>query len=712
MTDQLTPNEAIIDRQDDEDSSTPWPTDDVGVIALVRECRNKAESVLGDWYEQAAEDFRFREGKQWSDDDVEKLEEENRVAAVFNRVGPVVNAILGQEVANRQEVKFLRRRVGEVSMADPMNDAIKWVREQCNAEDEDSDAFGDMVTCGMGWTCTRMNYEDNPDGMPEVERRDPLSMRWDVSARRKNLADAKWVQSDYWMDEDEIEARWPDADIEGDANLRTPNDRKDPHNAQDAWLYKNDQSAGDSYDGKLRVVHHVNKYLVTKYRVVDPATQQLRELSQDEYRTVLRNAKAVGQQLMPAVPVKVSVYWHAWVVGGSVLESGQAPVQKGFTYQCMTAQRERESGYWYGVVRMMVDPQRYANRFMSLMMSVLATGPKGGMLFETGAFANPKRAKADWARHDSAIEVTPGSLAGGKIQPKPPIQMPAGAADLMQFAITSIRDVVGFGPEMLGQAVGNEKNAEVEDMRIKSGLTILAPIFDSIRLYRKRHGLLLAEFVEKFISDGRLVRVLGQQGQQFIPLLRDPEGAEYDVIVDESPTSRDVKEKTWNALQIIAPMAMQAGMPLPPSLLDYAPLPQSLVQEWKQAIGQAQQQQQPNPEMMKAQAHMQVEQMKAQVQAQTNVQLAQMKAQADHAIQQARAQADVQVKTAEAQLSAATERAKDQSQMQLEQMRAEMQKQTSILTAIINQIGKVETARVSAQMDTGEQFVTAAAYPQ
>lgn len=712
MTDQLTPNEAITDRGQDTGSPGPWPQDDDTITQHVRECRTKAEQALGDWYEAAEEDFAFREGKQWSDDDAEKLTSENRVAAVFNRVGPVINAILGQEVANRQEVKFLPRRVGEVSMADPMNDAVKWVREQCNAEDEDSDAFADMVTCGMGWTVTRMNYEDNPDGMPEVERRDPLTMRWDVSARRKNLVDRKWVQADYWMDEDEVEDRWPDADLSGAANLRQPNDYKQPHDATNAWLYKNNQSSADSMDGKWRVVHHVEKYMVTKHRLVDPATQQMQEFDSGDYRKLQANAKKAGVFLPPAVTVKRAVYWHCWTVGGSVLESGMAPAQKDFPYQCMTGQRERDTGYWYGVVRMMKDPQRYANRFMSLMMSVLAAGPKGGALYETGAFVNPKKAKQDWARHDSVVEVSPGALSGGKIQPKPPVQMPAGAADLMQFAITSIRDVVGFGPEMLGQSASNEQNATVEDMRVKAGLQILAPVFDAMRLYRKRHGVLLAEFVERFISDGRLIRVLGQQGQQFIPLLRNPEGMEYDVVVDESPTSRDVKDKTWGALQIIAPMAVQAGYPLPDSLLDYTPLPQSLVQEWKQKIAQQQQQPRQDPEMMKAQAHMQVEQMKAQVQAQTNVQLAQMKAQADHAIQQARAQADVQVKTAEAQLSAATERAKDQSQMQLEQMRAEMSKQTAILTAIINAIGKVEVARVSAQMDTGQQFVNAAAYPQ
>ena len=73
------------------------------------------------------------------------------------------------------------------------------------------------------------------------------------------------------------------------------------------------------------------------------------------------------------------------------------------------------------------DPQRYANRLMSLMMSILGTGAKSGVLYETGAFANPKKAKTDWAKVGSAIEVSPGAISGGKIMPKPQQAMPPAA---------------------------------------------------------------------------------------------------------------------------------------------------------------------------------------------------------------------------------------------------------------------------------------------
>jgi hypothetical protein len=214
----LTPNEVGDDDKssapgvDAPSKKTPWPAED-DTAKWVNDRKSKAEQSLGDWYDATRTAFNFYENKQWEETDIDKLREEGRVAPVFNRVAATVHAICGQEVSNRQEVKYLPRRIGEVSVADPMNDAVKWIRDTCNAEDEDSDAFKDMVICGMGWTVSRMDYEENPDGTAMVDRRDPMLMRWDPAARKKNLADKKWVQGDYWMSKEDIEDRWPEADV-------------------------------------------------------------------------------------------------------------------------------------------------------------------------------------------------------------------------------------------------------------------------------------------------------------------------------------------------------------------------------------------------------------------------------------------------------------------------------------------------------------------
>jgi hypothetical protein len=141
------------------------------------------------WRKEAREDFDFDAGEQLNEDDKAILQDAKRPIVIFNRVGTTVDSVSGQEVGNRQEVQFLPRRQGVVKKNELLTSAAKWFRQQCDAEDEESDAFRDLVVCGMGWTETRLDYEDNPEGDPKVDRVDPLEMVWDSGAKKRNLVD-------------------------------------------------------------------------------------------------------------------------------------------------------------------------------------------------------------------------------------------------------------------------------------------------------------------------------------------------------------------------------------------------------------------------------------------------------------------------------------------------------------------------------------------
>ena len=105
----------------------------------------------GDNQNGAREDFRFRDGDQWPDAEKQQLIEADRPILVFNRTGVLVDAVVWSEIGNRREVRFIPRGMEDARPNELLTSAAEWFRDQCDAEDEESEAFKDTVTAGMGW---------------------------------------------------------------------------------------------------------------------------------------------------------------------------------------------------------------------------------------------------------------------------------------------------------------------------------------------------------------------------------------------------------------------------------------------------------------------------------------------------------------------------------------------------------------------------------
>jgi hypothetical protein len=570
-----------------------------------------------DWRGKAREDYDFTSGEQLSEEDKAKLREMNRPIIIMNRIEPVIDSVAGSEVANRQEVQFIPRTQGAVQVNEVLTAAAKWFRDQCDAEDEESDAFRDTVICGMGWTETRLDYEDEPDGAPVIERCDPLEMVWDCGARKRNLVDMSRVfhiRRDIPIEE--ARALCPGDDFEDadyNASWVDQGDEKEPHHVTNTFYDKDtkDDSGGD--ETHVTMVRAQWWERVPVYLVLDPTNpQNILTLEKKQFDDLSAKLKMVGGEIRYTTQTR-KLYKQAFL-GNVLLEIGEAPCRDHFSFKCITGKRDRNKNTWYGLVRPMKDPQRWANKWMSQTMHIMNTSAKGGILAERGFFENDADAEATWARQDAITWAKQGALSGQspKYAQKPQSQFPSSSFQLMEFAISAIRDVSGVNVETLGMQTAASQAASLDLQRKQSAMTILQPLFDSLRRYRKEQGRLLLYLIENYLSDGRLIKVVGQDQAQYLPLIRQPGVNTYDVIVDEAPSSPNQKEATWSLLQQLLPVI---GKMLPPAtwlaLLKYSPLPSAAQQEITQSVQQSQQNQ-PSPEAQKAQQEMQLYQAKGQ----------------------------------------------------------------------------------------------------
>ncbi len=629
--------ESGIDSGQQEDSTEP--SDGYGLFDQLREQFRRSADISHPWRLEARMCYDFVSGQQWSEEDAAEMKLKQRPIVTFNRVASVVDSVSGLEVSNRQEVRYIPRQVGASGVNELLTSAAKWVRDECNAEDEESDAFMDCIICGESCTETRLDYDEDPNGKLVIQRVDPLELYWDASSRRRNRTDARHVFRVKEVAIEDAEEMFPDESLE-DMNAQWASDMnaeaKNPHDAQQAPYYRNDQSPDvDKRTTKIKIVEAQWWELEKAWRVVDPQSGQIQNVSESDYRKLKSRVDQLNKQLkerglgnvaipLIAAPMKRRKYWRAFL-GSKVLKKWDGPAEGGFTYKAMTGKRDRNHGTWFGLVRAMIDPQKWANKWLAQVMFIINTNAKGGILAEADAFDNPQEAMDNWSDPSAVTLVSAGALASGKILPKTPVQYPEGIDRLMQFAISSIRDVSGVNLELLGMAAQDQPGV-LEHQRKQAGMTILAGMFDSLRHYRKDQGKLMLWYITNFLSDGRLIKIGGDSEAQYVPLVHQPDTIEYDVIVDDTPSSPNQKEQTWAFLVQLFPVLTRLQMPpqILLSLLKYSPLPASLLNDINKTMEQqAQQGQQQDPKAIEAQAKAQGEQVRAQAEAQTEAARAQ-----------------------------------------------------------------------------------------
>lgn len=541
----------------------------------------KAQAHWSQWRTDAKEDYDFYAGAQWSEEDEAILKEQERVPVAFNRIVRTINAVCGLEVQNRQEVRFFPREMSDVPLSETWTNAAKYVRDNCDAEDEESEAFEDALICGVGWTETLLDYEMEPEGAVLVERRDSMEMGVDPAAKKRNFDDKRFCYRFKSYSEGEFEARFPGKDVPK-RQFFDSNEDEQPHFTDPSHPYDKERT-NDSADRTIQVAQYQWYETQRVHLAVDPNGQET-EIKEARFKAMKAELDARGFKYTK-LPKPKRVYFQAFVTPTEVLEGDALPCNV-FTFNAITSFRDRNKNIWFGLVRLMKDPQRWANKWLSQVQHILNTQAKSGKMgFETGALKNPKQAKSEWARPDAMVEFNAGGLA--KMHQFEAARYPDGVDRLLQYAITAINDTSGVPLEVLG-LTNRDQAGIVEESRKQAGVTQLAKVFDSLRRYRKEQGRVLAKFIMEYISDGRLIRIIGKEGAQYMPLTRDKLALKYDLVVDDAPTSSSIKERTFAILSQLLPQLLQAGVPIPPDILDYTPLSEGLIQKWKSYIGQSQ----------------------------------------------------------------------------------------------------------------------------
>ena len=555
--------------------------------------------ALRDWRSAARENFKFAAGDQWTDEEKSALEEQRRVPIVFNRTATILNAVVGSEINNRTEVRYLPRTLGDVETNETLTRGAEWFRDQCRAEEEETQAFSDSLISGLGWTETLMDFESDSIGEPKMMRINPLEMGWDASAERRGLSDSHRFFRVRQLGHEEAEELFEDVD-EADLNAdwldveEMDDEKATTQHADDDYNYESDgANITEKHSRPITIVQLQWRERRKDVEYIDPLSGKRGQMGARDFARVTKAMEGAGYDTSKIKKRDVKRFeWKQAFLGKKILDENQ-PCKDAPTFTPITCYWDNGNREWYGLLRQMKDPQKFANKWLSQSLNILNSNSKGGVMIEEDAVANMEDFENAWAAADAVQVFKKGALASGKIQPKPQAQFPQAYMGLTEFAITSIRDTSGVNQELLGLRDQNQPGV-LEYQRKQAAMTTLAVPFDALRQYRLQQGKVLLYYMLEHMNDGRLIRIADEDGVRYERLQVDPDVVKYDVIVEDAPQSPNNKERVWEVIMQMMPILQSAGLPpqLWGEIIEYSPFPAALIAKMKEF---AQKGQQPDP---------------------------------------------------------------------------------------------------------------------
>lgn len=566
------------------------------------------------WYRstELRDNYALYEGSQWLDDDFDRQVANNQPIRTINRYATIVDAVSGFEIQNRSEVKFVPRleNLEQLGFTDIINDGIKWIEDSSQYSMQKSLAFTDMLIAGMGFVETSIDYYQNPNGEAKCERIFPYFMLWDVTAREKNLRDANWICRAKIIDRDQLNQF-----LKG----MTPDEREQAYmdfgSAVDARFL--DFFTTVMTVKSLGVIYHYQwRELEYYYRVTnpfkgyegdpeDPFTQLVMVAAKELQDLFNFNAYTDGEFVVPleqidvvkeiykslgykvkSIKAKKFKYYRADIVGNRVISKSENFSQDCFSIQAMTGKYDEIRQCYYGIGRAMKEPQRLLNQAVSDYEGFLRNIPKGGFIIETDAVPNMEGFRDTLLKANMLTVVSPGAIAAQKIIPKPAPPIPQGLLDMVMYANQIMMEVVGITSDFMGIADSKLMTAQLNSQLVRQGLMVLAPYFDSIKLFTQQNGRVFYEVFKTLMENCEsklLGHITNESNRSSIEYLRNNLDMDYDVVIEDVPQTPDERQQTFEKLLETADILRNGPNPIDimPIVIDYSPLTKDQLEKVK-----------------------------------------------------------------------------------------------------------------------------------
>ena len=550
---------------------------------LIKECRKNVKAQHTAIRE--ARKFRFQ---QWDKSDEQKLRAEERPVPQVDLTRKYLTATGGIEIINKTQIHCLARvqdSIEALAKSELWTGVYQATLADCMGEFEHSVEFADLLVDGMACSGQWLDTTLQKGGKIIAGRRiDMLEMAWDTQDTTQNIENGrflihfkstpKWAAINMWPDEEDfIKSAAHDGEINpldevNEVHHVTPF-TYDPINTT-----KEANPKPKNFVTVKEAFWYEDEYF---HEIVDPFTGEAKELPESEFKDFKKSFKEHYPDTdVQSVRRRRRVYKRAFVIKNRTMEEGNSPMQTGFPFKFMTGEWDPEEKCYRGLLFALMEAQRLASKFMSQTMHVIATSGKRTTYYEEGAFDNIVEAERETAQYNAFIKVADMAISGAapKFKIQDAAEIPQGMFTMWQTFLELIRDVTGINLDMLGTATGEVAGTTTRQRRM-AGLASVAMFFNVYKRFLILEAPGIIEYVQKFYTDDRLIRIGGEYNSQVIQLAKQDTDILWDYMVDDTPQSDDARLERFKLLSesgIIAQFAKTGGIFFVPALMDDAPM--------------------------------------------------------------------------------------------------------------------------------------------
>lgn len=526
---------------------------------------------------EMAIDQDFRDGIQWTEEEIQTLRDRNQAPLVFNKIKPAIAWITGSEKRTCVDFKVVPRGKEDAAGAEGKTKLLKYVHDVNRQRSVWSRAFDDGVTAGVGW----VEEGINPNPLEEklmVRYENWRNVHYDHLSVEPDMSDARFLFRSRSIDLDVAKLLFKgheavlESAAEDQAYLTGMDDDDLRAVGESRTAYIDNIPNGD---GTRRQRVRLVECWYKKPEVVGilGGNGPWRGCWYNKQDKVL--VWAVENGLAPIVGNKMMMVMRHMVFtapsgmetekayDGELLHEGPMPYwHNRFPLTPVWGYRRKRDNAPYGAIRNLRDPQVDLNKARSKAQFILATNQ---VIMDEGAVDDQDVLAEEVARPDGQIVKKPGKhleIRNDKTLAEEYVQ-------LMNQDAQYISEVSGVTDELMGRRTNAVSGAAIERRQEQGSLTTL-DLFDSLRLARQISGEKQLCLIEQYYDEAKTFRLTNERGNpEYITVNGEDESGEVlnpitaakaDFIIDEQAYHTSVRQAMHQTMMDLITALAQGGM--------------------------------------------------------------------------------------------------------------------------------------------------------